>query len=74
MSTITRHDRITVEPDKMGGQPCIRGLRFPVASLLRYIAAGRSREELLADFPYLEAEDIPAALEYAADRLAGDER
>lgn len=59
-------ERITVEPAKMRGAPCIRGLRIPVAAVLGQLAAGRSTEQILADFPDLEAEDIPAALEYAA--------
>lgn len=58
--------RITAEPDKLGGKPCIRGLRFSVKDLLELLANGVSVEELLADYPYLEAEDVPAALNYAA--------
>lgn len=61
--------RITAEPDKLGGKPCIRGLRFPVADLIGFLAAGVSVEELLADYPYLEAEDVPAALAYAASQV-----
>ena len=59
-------ERITVDPAKMRGVPCIRGLRIPVATVLGQLAAGRSTEEILADFPDLEVEDIRAALEYAA--------
>lgn len=59
-------ERITVEPGKMRGVPCIRGLRIPVATVLGQLAAGVSAEAILADFPDLEAADIPAALEYAA--------
>jgi uncharacterized protein (DUF433 family) len=59
-------ERITVDPAKMRGMPCIRGLRIPVATVLGQLAAGRSVDEILADFPDLEAADIPAALEYAA--------
>jgi uncharacterized protein (DUF433 family) len=58
--------RITAEADKLGGKPCIRGLRFPVKDLLELLASGVTVEELLEDYPYLEAEDIPAALNYAA--------
>ena len=59
-------DRITVEPDKMGGLPCIRGLRVTVSAVLGQLAAGRAADEILADYPYLEREDILAALAYAA--------
>jgi uncharacterized protein (DUF433 family) len=58
--------RITVDPAICTGKPCIRGLRFPVARLLRLLAAGESREQILADYPYLEPEDIDEALRYAA--------
>ena len=50
----------------MGGRPCIRGLRIRVTDVLELLAAGASYEEVLADYPYLEREDILAALEYAA--------
>jgi uncharacterized protein (DUF433 family) len=59
-------DRITIEPGKCGGRPCIRGYRMRVSDLLELIAAGASREEILADFDFLESEDITAALTYAA--------
>ncbi|MHB1444898.1 MAG: DUF433 domain-containing protein [Acidimicrobiales bacterium] len=62
-------DRITVEPDKMGGVPCIRGLRVPVATVVAMVAEGMSTDEILADYPYLEAEDVKAALLYAAEAL-----
>jgi uncharacterized protein (DUF433 family) len=58
--------RITVDPGQCGGRPCIRGLRVRVKDVLDLLAAGASREEILADYPYLEAEDITAALEFAA--------
>lgn len=60
--------RITVEPGKLGGKPCVRGLRMSVADVLEYLAADMSIEEVLADFPYLEREDILACLAYAAER------
>ena len=64
-----RHqDIITFEPGKRGGKPCIRGMRITVYDVLSYLAAGMTPEELLADFPALEAEDIRACLSYAADR------
>lgn len=65
-----QHSRITVDPGKMDGQPCIRGLRFPVVTVLRMVAGGMSTEEILTEHPDLEAEDIPAALNYAAEALA----
>ena len=62
-------ERITVDPDKMGGQPCIRGLRIPVATVLAMIADGMTVSEILADFPDLEADDIVDALRYAAEAV-----
>ncbi len=58
--------RITVSSEQSGGRPCIRGLRVRVKDILDLLAAGASREEILADYPYLESEDITAALEFAA--------
>ncbi len=63
-------ERITIEPGKMDGQPCIRGLRFPVVTVLRMIAGRMSTEDILGEHPDLEAEDIPAALNYATKALA----
>lgn len=60
-------DRITVEPGKMHGQPCIRGLRFTVAHLVRLVAAGWDLDQIQADFPFIETEDVHQALLYAAD-------
>ena len=60
-------DRITHEPGKMGGRACIRGLRVTVSMILGQIGAGRTNAEILADYPYLEAEDLSQALRYAAD-------
>ena len=59
-------ERITVDPERMGGVPCIRNLRVTVSMVLGQLAAGRTLEQLLADYPYLEAEDVHAALAYAA--------
>jgi uncharacterized protein (DUF433 family) len=64
---LSYRDRITIEPDKRSGQPCIRGLRITVYDILGYLAAGMSEAEILADFPDLETEDIRAALAFAAD-------
>lgn len=60
--------RITVEPGKRSGKPCIRGLRITVYDVLDYLAGGMTEDEILADFPDLEREDIRAALAFAADR------
>lgn len=64
--------RITVDPHVCTGKPCIRGLRFPVARLLELLAAGETRDQILAGYPYLAPEDIGEALQYAA-LLAEDE-
>ena len=58
------YERITVNPDQMGGLPCIRGLRVPVATVVDMVAGGMSHDEILADFPYLEREDIHEALRF----------
>ena len=60
--------RITQNPTVMGGKPCIRGLRVTVGMIVGQIGAGRTVDELLADYPYLEREDILEALRYAAWR------
>lgn len=62
-------DRITSNPTVMGGKPCIRGLRVTVGTILGLLASGISRDRILEKYPYLEAEDIDAALAYAAWRL-----
>jgi uncharacterized protein (DUF433 family) len=62
-------DRITIEPGKMGGRPCIRRMRIRVTDILEMLAAGVSQEQILADFPDLEADDIRAAMAYAAVQL-----
>ena len=60
--------RITIEPSVCGGRPCVRGLRVRVKDVLELLAAGAERDEILADYPYLEDEDITAVLEFAARR------
>ena len=60
--------RITIEPGKRGGQSCLRGLRITVYDVLGYLAAGMTVDEVLADFPSLERDDVLAAIAYAADR------
>jgi len=59
-------DRITIDPERCGGRPCIRGMRIRVKDVLDLLAAGVAQETILRDYPYLEPEDIQAALEYAA--------
>jgi len=61
-------DRITIEPDKRSGKPCIRGLRITVQDVLEYLASGMNEDEILDDFPDLEPDDIRACLSFAADR------
>lgn len=61
-------ERIRIEPGKRGGKPCIRGMRITVGDVLEYLSSGMSEDEILEDFPYLEREDIRAALAFAADR------
>ena len=64
--TRSRLERITLEPGKCGGRPCIRGYRIRVSDLLALLGAGASHAEILEDYPFLEEEDILAALDYAA--------
>ena len=59
-------DRITIDPQTCGGRPCIRGLRVRVKDILDMLAGGATRAEILQDYPYLEDEDITAALEFAS--------
>ena len=61
-------DRITIEPGKRSGKPCIRGLRITVSDVLEYLASGMTEDEILRDFPDLERDDIRASLAFAADR------
>ena len=65
--------RITVDPHVMGGKPCIRGLRVTAGMLVGLVAAGRTDDEILQAYPYLEREDIREALAYAAWRLEESE-
>ena len=59
---------ITIEPDKRGGKPCVRGLRITVYEVLEYLASDMSEDEILADFPDLTREDLKACIAFAADR------
>ena len=63
-------DRITQQSDVMGGKACIRGMRVTVGMIVGQIGSGRSIEDVLADYPYLEADDISAALAYAAREIS----
>jgi uncharacterized protein (DUF433 family) len=62
-------ERITTDPEVLGGVPCIRGLRVPVAAVVGMVADGMTVEEIVADFPYLEPEDVTEALRYAAEAV-----
>ena len=73
MATVDLFDRITVEPGKCGGKPCIRGMRITVRRVLELLATYPDRAALLADYPFLEAEDFQQALRYAAATV-DDER
>ena len=66
---MARFDRITLEPGKMNGQPCIRGMRITVRRVLESLALYPNREDLRREYPELEDEDIRQALEYAAANL-----
>jgi uncharacterized protein (DUF433 family) len=65
-----KFQRITVEKDKMDGVPCIRGLRIPVATVVRLVASGLSAEKILVSYPDLEKEDIAEALRFAAEAVS----
>lgn len=62
-------DRITLDPEVMGGKPCIRGMRVTVGTILGLLASGHGEDEILRAYPYLEQEDIKAALSYATWRV-----
>jgi uncharacterized protein (DUF433 family) len=64
-----RFDRITVDPAQMGGVPCIRHLRIPVATVVGLMAEGRTDQQILSDYPDLQPEDIRQALAYAAEAV-----
>lgn len=64
-----RFERITINANQMGGLPCVRGLRIPVTTIIGQLAAGQSHEQILADFPELEIDDIYAALAFAAEAV-----
>jgi uncharacterized protein (DUF433 family) len=68
VQTMNYQDYITIEPDKRGGKPCIRGMRITVYDVLDYLASDMTEAEILEDFPDLTHEDIRACLAFAADR------
>lgn len=69
---MNNHPGITADPKVMTGMPCIKGTRVTVANIVRQIAAGRSPDDICRDYPYLTAESIRAALEFAADVSASE--
>jgi len=66
---MTTSSRITIDPQICGGRPCIRNMRIRVKDILDLLASGASTAEILEDYPYLEPEDIPASLAYAAHSI-----
>lgn len=68
ISLMNYRDYITIEPNKRGGKPCVRGLRITVYEVLEYLASDMTEEEILDDFPDLTREDLKACIAYAADR------
>lgn len=73
MGRVKEFRRITMNPEVMTGKPCIRGMRVTVGMIVESLAAGRTTEQLLADFPYLEEADIREALAFAASLAQGHE-
>ena len=71
VTTLSHLDRITVDPGVCHGKPTVRGLRMTVQSILELLASGMTLDEVLADYPYLEREDLLAALEYGAATSGG---
>jgi uncharacterized protein (DUF433 family) len=69
MDAMSLLDRITFNPEQMGGRPCIRGMRIRVSDVLDMLAGGATPAQILADYPYLEADDIRASLAYAAQQI-----
>lgn len=66
MATVQAFDRITVEPGKCGGKPCVRGMRITVRRVLELLATYPDRDSLIAEYPYLEPEDLSQVLRFAA--------
>lgn len=74
MRLMTDFDRITTDPEMMGGAPCIRGLRIPVATVVDMVAEGMTVAEIVVALPDLEPADVEQALRYAAESVRGRER
>jgi uncharacterized protein (DUF433 family) len=72
-SSLAHMDRITVDPAVMGGVPCLRGLRIPVATVVNMVAGGMSAQQIVDELPPLEIEDVATALRFAADAVADRE-
>jgi uncharacterized protein (DUF433 family) len=72
-SSLVQVDRITIDPAVMGGVPCLRGLRIPVATVVNMVAGGMTAQQIVAELPPLEIEDVAAALRFAADAVADRE-
>lgn len=68
LGTMNYHDYITIDPNKRGGKPCVRGLRITVYEVLDYLASDMTEDEILADFPDLTREDFKACIAFAAER------
>lgn len=73
MAVVANFDRITVEPGKCGGQPCIRGMRITVRRVLELLAGTPNREDILREYPYLEEQDLTQALRYAGATMSGEQ-
>jgi len=69
---LQRHPRVTMIPGVMGGKPCIKDTRLPVAHILDYLGAGDTIEDVLEGYPFITREDVLAALAFAADYLRSD--
>ena len=68
----TQFDRVTVDPERLGGKPCIRELRITVGMVVQMVAAGKTAEDIVAEYPYLEIDDVRQALGYAAALAEND--
>jgi uncharacterized protein (DUF433 family) len=68
LKAVNYRDYITIDPNKRGGKPCVRGLRITVYEVLEYLASDMSEEQILLDFPDLTREDLKACIAFAADR------
>lgn len=71
MPTVPHFDRITIEPGKCGGQPCIRGMRITVRRVLELLAGFPRREDIFREYPYLQEEDLTQALRFSSAAISG---